>query len=197
MSLGLVRINQRLFNEDRATILCFDNIQEDPTWLQEFADAMRDTIAGTWDNYCINDWSAENLTISFLSDTAVRYSVDVDFTDGNVVGNILTEGLPPQTNLLVSTSYVGDRPNRGRIYFCGLGEVNQNNGIFATQMAFDFAEMVRGWRDGFNIQGINASLQILRRKSDKFPQYVANPVQFATGDTISRTQRRRQRGSTS
>jgi len=191
MPLAIVTANQTLFDKYQANVLAFDNMEEDSQWLQEFADGFRDVANDLWDNEMVTNWFLDDLTVSFISGAQISYSVRVPFSQGNLQGNNPGGGLPAGSSLLVSTSYVGPGPNRGRVYFSGLPETVQGDGVWTVAVRNVFSQLVVAWRDGFNIGGVTASLQILRRPSDKFPAYVANPVQSISVERAVRSQRRR------
>lgn len=191
MALALITLNQTLYEQYQANVVCFDNVSEDSSWLQDFADAIRATANDEWDNVMVNNWTLDNITVSFIEDDHITFTVDVDFTEGDLVGNVLTDGLPPSTCLLISTSYVGAAPNRGRIYFSGFGETSQTDGTWDASARQGMKAMIDNWISGFEIQGVNTSLQILRRPSAVFEEYVANPAQLSVGIGSTRSQRRR------
>lgn len=191
MPLAIVRFNQTLYDKYICNVTCWDDVQEDPSWLQDFADALRASANDAWDNIMVAGWTLDDITVSFIDGDHITYSVDVPFTAGDLQGNVLTDGMPGGSPLLISTRYVGPAPNRGRIYFSGLGESNQSAGVWASGAKVALRDMVIAWAAGFSIGGFNPRLQILRRPSAKFPTYVANPVQLVTGTDPVRSQRRR------
>lgn len=191
MPYAIVSLNQRLYDKSQANVTAWSNVQEDSSWLQEFADAIRESANDNWDNVMVTDWFLDNITVSFVEGDHISYSVDVEFTLGNLQGNELGGGMPGGSALLISTSFTGARPNRGRIYFSGLPEDRQSDGFWTTATKNTLRSLVQEWRDGLNVAGINTSLQIARRPSDVYPSYVFNPVQFVTGTEAVRSQRRR------
>lgn len=194
MALALISANQFLYGKVIANILCFDNIQQDPAWLQEFADEFRDAANDLWDNFQVLEWSLENLTFSFIVGSQISHSVDVDFTAGNLVGNDPAGGMPGGSTALISTSFVGAKPNRGRVYFSGAGEDQNSNGTWGSGLMSQRKQLVEAWRDGFTIQGQNTSLQILHRPGTYNPSYIANPVQLVSRRDNTTSQRRRNLG---
>ena len=191
MPLGIVTLNQTFYGKYMANVLCFDNVQEDITWLQEFADAIRESADDRWDNLCDTQWTLDNITVSFIEGDHITYSVDVDFTAGDLQGNFPGDGASPGTAMLMATRYVGPAPNRGRIYFTGFSETVVGNGVWTNGALAEMKLLVEEWVTGYTIQGTNTSLQILRRPSDKFPTYVANPAQTVNRRDFTRSQRRR------
>ena len=194
MALAIISANQTLYGKFVSNILCFDNIQEDSTWLQDFADEFRSAANNRWDNVMVVGWTLDNLTFSFIEGDHISYSVNVDFTLGDLIGNDLSGGMPGGSTALISTSFTGPKPNRGRVYFSGIGEVNQSNGTWSGTAMVELKALVELWIAGFQVQGSNTSLQILRRPSTVFPTYIANPVQFANRRDNTTSQRRRNLG---
>ena len=191
MPFALVTLNQTLYGKPIANVTAWDNVQEDSVWLQAFADAIRDSANATWDNLMVENWFLDNITVSFVDGGAISYSVVVEFTLGNLQGNQLGSGMPGGSAMLISTSYTGPKPNRGRIYFSGFPEGEQNNGMWSTPAKNAMRGMIQEWRDGFNISGVNTSLHICRRPTNADPVYSFNPVQFVFGTEAVRSQRRR------
>lgn len=191
MPLAIVSLNQTLYNEPIKNITAWDNVEEDSTWLQEFADKIRESANNNWDNQMVNNWRLDDITVSFIEGDHISYSVNVSFTQGDLVGNVLTDGMPGGSCILISTSFTGPKPNRGRIYFSGAGEGAQSDGQWDGAVMTAMKALVEEWAAGFLIQGITTSLQILRRPSAVFPLYVANPVQLVSRRDFTRSQRRR------
>ena len=194
MPLAIISANQILYGKVVANVLCFDNVQEDSGWLQEFADAFRESANDNWDNLMVTNWSLENLTISFIDGDHITYSVTVDFTDGNLIGNDILDGMPGGSTALISTSFTGPKPNRGRVYFSGGGEGSQSDGTWGNPFMSELKSLVEAWRDGFTIMGETASLQILHRPGTYNPDYEANPVQLVNRRDNTTSQRRRNLG---
>ena len=176
MADALVTMNQTILGKEVKNVLCFNNITEIASDLQDFADNIRSSWEFYVQAFMSDDWVLENITVSFLSTDTVDYSVDVNFTDGTLTGIEQSDVLPTTNALLVSTQYVGVAPNRGRIYFGGLTENNQSDSAWGAGGLFAFRDLVEFWRDGVSIGSGTAFLRILRRPSDVFPSYVSNPV---------------------
>jgi len=189
----IVFANQSFNGDPFGNALCFNNFQEDETFLQSWADDFR----ATWDfhvkDQLSNLWILHDISVSFLLVDSVDYSVTVSFTDGELVGTDVSDGYAPNAPLLVSTSYVGSRPNRGRIYFSGLTEASINNGIYNTGTRDKFEDMVDGWKDGLVLPPDTTFMRILRRPSNVFTSYISNPISLVGSTGPARNQRRRQR----
>lgn len=193
MPYALVTLNQTLFNQYQANVLCFSNIQEDDSWLQGFADEIRDLANSYLDDHMVTNWTLDNITVAFIDGDHISYSVQVDFTSGNLQGNVITDGMPGSSCMLASTSFVGPAPNRGRIYFSGFSELTQTDGQWDTSVRQDVDAFVSGLRAGITVDNITAVLQICRRPSDVFSTYSFNPVQNVNVQAYTRAQRRRNR----
>lgn len=191
MPLAIVSLNQTLYDKAIANVTCWDNVQEDSAWLQAFADQLRDTANDHWDNHMVLGWTLDDITVSFIDGDHIDYSVPVSFTSGDLQGNVVTDGMPGGAAALISTSFVGGPPNRGRVYFSGGAESGQADGRWDNPMMSDLKEMVEDWAAGYTILGSSTSLQILRRPSAVFSTYVANPVEFVVRTDVTRSQRRR------
>lgn len=190
---AIISLNQTLYGVSAANVVCFNNFEEDETFLQDFADKIRASFAFYATQHMQQFWTLDNITVSFLLSDSVDYSVEVGFTAGALAGELTADGLPGQNALLISTSYVGSRPNRGRIYFMGLTENDTANGGVDSQIVQDFEDMVTDWKTGITVEQSSVFLRILRRPSAVFPTYISNSVSLVSGNPSIRTQRRRAR----
>lgn len=188
---ALVSLNQTYLGKEMANVIGFSNVQEDATWLQTFADDIRSDYTQHVPSAFSDQWFLNNISVSFLSSTAVLYSVDVAFTLGPLQGGNANDPLPTQTALLISTNHLGPRPNRGRTYFSGLTENAIQNGVYFAATVGLFEDLVTDWVEGAGPAGQLAFMRIIRRPSAVFPAYVTNPIDLVVGDTIPATQRRR------
>jgi hypothetical protein len=191
----LVSHNQTLLGKSIANVTAWNNFTEDETQIQNFADSLRASYANLVAEFLHPAWSLDNLTISFLDDDHVSYSIVVPFTSGPLVGTVGSDNLATQTALLISTSFIGPKPNRGRVYFAGLSESSLNSSQWTFSVAAEFRDMVLGWADGINVGSNTVFLRIMRRPSAVFPSYVSSPVTGAVVRSFPATQRRRRLGS--
>lgn len=192
MADGFMILNQVLFGEAVKNVLAFSNMAYSPDDVKEWADNFR----GDWDNeltqYLSTSWSMDTLTFVF-NPGPNQFSVEQDFSLGTLTGTVSTDALPNQTSLLVSTQYVGPRPNRGRVYFAGLGENNLTQGLFTVAAVTAFENAVDKWASiGVNGAAGTIFLRIARRAANG-SILTSNPVDVAIGREIPATQRRRRR----
>lgn len=190
---AIVALNQTIYAKKAVNVLCFSNMLEDSGFLQEFADEIRQTLVPNINTHRQEFASWDNITVSFLEDDHISYSVDVDFQLGQLIGDSQQQGLPPQVAVLASLNYVGARPNRGRIYFTGFTEAQNINGAVGEELQQACEAVVDQWRTGVTTSQQTCYLRILRRPSDVFPNYRSNPVSLVTVNPNFRTQRRRSR----
>lgn len=187
----IVCANQTYLSEYVCNVLCFNNLVNVNTQLQTFADNFR----SAWDTHFsvvnANDWSLDSLTFSFLTANSVDYSVTFGFTAGPLVGQNTADEAIPQGACLVSTQYVGSRPNRGRIYFGGLTESAFASGRVTASTVSAAEDLVNAWRTGISDGIGDCFLRILRRPSSKFPTFVSSPVSTVVGRSRPGTQRKR------
>jgi len=195
MADALITLNQTLGSEYAANVLCFSNVREDENQLQAIADAIRFEYETHVRDVLSTSWSLDSIDVSFLGDTEITYTVNVPFTDGPLAGADPDDILPTQCALLASTSYVGPKPNRGRIYFMGLTENNTEDGVWTAPTIGRFALLVDEFVQGIVSAPDTVFLRILGRPiPDKRPTYISSPVQLATIRGRVATQRRRRRG---
>ena len=194
MTDALVALNQTWQGEVVANVLGFSNTAEDEDWLQDFADE----IATHWGTYMENVLSAEhsldNITVSFIDGDHISYSVDVPFTGGPVVGTDPADVTASQNALLVSLHYIGARPNRGRIYFCGYTEGDMLDGIWQNSPLAAAGDFTEAMQSGVGPGGELAFLRIIGRPNAERPNYVSSPVSTILPRGRIATQRRRRLG---
>jgi len=163
--------------------------------LQTFADNLR----GTFVTPDLVGWLSTNWTLLSITarqmDGGGAFSQLVTFGLGPLVGGSLGQQLPTQLALLVSTGFLGPKPNRGRIYFGGLVEdANTGTGQPVLAARDDFQTAVEVWRDGVATGAGNAFLRIAR------PDFLANnwvlnnPAESVIARNQWATQRRRRLG---
>jgi len=188
-----VTLNQTLYGEYVANVLFFSNLQDANSTLQSFANSMRASWLTHLSPSLTANWSLDSITYGFLSATGIDYSVEYPFSSGPLTGGNNSDAQANQVSLLVSTQGSGSRPNRGRVYLCGLVEDAMTGGLW-TQAALDDAQnLVEDWVDGINADGQDCFLRIMRRPSAVFPSYVSNGVTTVVPRNIPATQRRRRR----
>lgn len=191
MPYGFVTARQTLQGKSIVNVLAFNNLQEDPDWLQQFADGFRSLANDHWDNVMVTAWTLDDILVSFVEGDHISYSVPVTFTDGDLLGNVIADPTPRGAALMVRTSYTGPAPNRGRIYFSGLSEGAFVGGEWQTSDRNSLRSLVQAWRDGITVGGFTASLQIARRPSAVFPTYTFNQVEIVGTEAGARSQRNR------
>lgn len=194
MTDALVTLNQTSQGEITANVLGFSNVEEDTDWLQDFADE----IATHWNTYLSDVTSAShtlnNITVAFISDDHISYSIDVDFTGGPVVGTDPADVTANQNCVLVSLGYVGPRPNRGRVYFGGMTEGDMLDGVWIGNALSGPRNFIDAMVSGVGPGGQLAFLRIIGRPNDNRPNYVSSPVSTVTVGGRVATQRRRRLG---
>lgn len=194
MADTIVVANQTLFGEYCANVFCFSNIVQDIPSFQTFADNFRASWAAGFAGAQTNQWTLESLTFQVIDVDSVVYSIELSFTSGPLVGGQAAEALANQTSLLVSTLYVGAKPNRGRTYLLGLTETSLVNGLFSASVVASAEALVQDFVDGTDDGNGLCFMRILRRPSNVFPAYVSSPISSVIGRNNPATQRSRRRG---
>lgn len=178
MADAIVTVKQTFNGKAMANVLCFSNMTENPTEIQTFADNLRAAYVTNIVASMHTSWVLEGIDVSFLGVDSVLYSVNVDFTLGPLAGTNAGEAYASQAALLVSTSFVGIAPNRGRIYLTGWTEASVNNGRFTSAAQTDATALIQDMADGITGGAGTCFLRILRRPSAVFPAFVSSPVQL-------------------
>lgn len=191
MTDALVSMNQLILGEPIANVLGFSNVTEDITELQDFADNLRGDWSQHLSSHQSQQWSLENITVSFIDGDHISFSITVDFTAGPLAGDQTQQVLPTTNCLLVSLQYVGPRPNRGRVYFGGFTETEQADSAWISAVLFAARDLVEDYRNGVGIGPSQAFLRIVRRPGPNFPVYVTSPVSEVITRLRPATQRRR------
>lgn len=194
MADALVTVNQSYRGKTIANVLCFSNITFNTVELQEFADNFRASYVTHVVNFFLNDWSMSSLTFGFIDNDSIPFSYNQGFTLGALVGGSGGDDLPATSPMLISTGYVGPKPNRGRIYVSCLPETEFNGGSYSLSIRSAFEGLVNEWKDGISNGSGDCFLRICRRPSDKFPAYVSSPVQSVIARQNQASQKRRRLG---
>jgi len=195
MSDALVCMNQSLYDKAVCNVFGFTDVQEDATWLQDFADAIRGAWDGAPKDNQVPDWTLNDITVSFIEGAEIAYSITVPFTDGVLQGAGVGTGLPTTNALLTSLGHVGPRPNRGRVYFTGLTEATQDDSAWEIGTRGAFKALIDNFVDGIGPAPGPATMVIMRRPSAKFETYSWNFVDTVTSRLYPATQRRRRLSS--
>lgn len=188
---ALVSCNQTWNGEQVANVLGFSNVQEDASWLQEFADDIRSEWDSNLGTTLSSDWSLDNISVSFISGGVITYSVDVAFTGGALSGSNNGDLSTNQTALLVSLNHIGPKPNRGRVYLCGYTEGELLNGTWIPGATSPSANLIAAFVNGVGPAGSLAFLRIVGRPAANGGLYVSNPVDNVIPRGRPATQRRR------
>lgn len=194
MADAFITLNQTIDGKVAANVLAFSNIQEDVVSLTAVADAIRASFAIHAEDHMVFAWSLDSITVAFIDGDHISYSIDVPFTNGALFGANASDMLPSQISLLISTGFIGAKPNRGRIYFMGLGENNTTDNVWNASLVTAFELLVEGWRDGLAAAPDTVFLRIMSRPTPERPSYLSSPVETVTGRARIATQRRRRRG---
>jgi len=163
--------------------------------LQTFADNLRGTfVVPDLIGWLATTWTLLSLTVRQM-DGGGAFSQLVTFGLGPLLGTSTGHQLPTQDALIVSTGFLGPKPNRGRIYFGGLVEdANTGTGQPVLAARQDFQDAVEVWRDGVATGAGNAFLRIARPNFTTNTWTLNNPVESVIARNIWGTQRRRRIG---
>jgi len=165
MADGTIVLNQLLYGQVIQNVLVFNNMVNNPTFRQEAADELRASFAVNVNSHMDDGWSLQNVTFQY-NDVAPIFSVDTDFTNGILTGQVAGGSMPTQSSLLVSTLAIGNPPNRGRIYFGGIsrGNLDADSARWEQAALDSFETMVTAWTTGIALatQG-EIFLRIARR----------------------------------
>lgn len=162
--------------------------------IQGFADALRTSYVDNVEAVLSSSWTLESITVRQM-DGGLPFSQEIAFTAGALAGDSNAAIIPAQCALLVSTSVLGGKPNRGRIYFSALTvSANTNNGRVLSTTGLLFEDLVEEWRDGLDTGAGNAFLRIARPNFSLNDWTLDNPVETVIHRSIWATQRRRRPG---
>lgn len=192
---GFITLNQTLYGQEVLNVLAFTNMLDDDAWRLDVANDFRGSLGGATLVDRVPEWTFNSVTFSYISGATISFSVEVAPANGTLAGIATSDGMPSTNALLVSTQYAGTTPNRGRIYFTGLGEAAQTGGVWNSAVVDRFRFLVEYWRDGIGPAGQEAFLHIASRPTITRPSFLLNPVQTVIGRSICATQRRRRIGS--
>jgi len=125
-----------------ANVLCFDQANVTEGGIQNTLDQLAELWLETMATKQSLNWSLVNFLVRVF-DGGDPFTVSFDTPDTPLTGTADSPDLPRNVSLLISTSHVGPRPNRGKIHVAGMTESSWDGDSFdapTTAVADGFAE---------------------------------------------------------
>lgn len=121
-----------------ANVLCFDQANTGEGGIQNTIDQLGELWLETMATKQSTNWSLINFLVRVF-DGGEPFSVVYDSPDTPLAGTAESSDLPRNVSLLISTSHVGPRPNRGKIHMAGMTESSWDGDSFdaATVLVAD------------------------------------------------------------
>lgn len=115
-------------------------IADPEAFLTMLADFWEQTLAAAWQDIATDLWVAQCVSISRVAPQPMNVFYR-GFTPA-VVGSIATDGLPPQSAVVIRllTDEVG-ASNRGRCYISGIPEASTNGGVLLASVLAEFNDL--------------------------------------------------------
>ena len=174
-------------------VLTFNNINFPEPEAQELADNIRLAFLNQVRDRLTSTWSLDGIEMVY-NEVAPIFTIDVPFTLGPLTGTNSNLRIATTNALLVSLQSQNPPPNRGRIYFAGLGADSMGtDGLWEPAAISAFQIMVEAWKDGIATAGSEFFLRI-GRKNPSGLITASTPVTSVIGRPIPATQRRRRIG---
>lgn len=185
-------LNWALNGTSPKNVLAFDNGVESADFAIEAAGSMVNWLVANVLPSLNDGLTLPSITVRF-DNSDPMWSFEVPFT--GIGGEVDAQTCPGQDAILISTSYAGPRPNRGRVYLPGLTEATCTEGEVSTSTVSDlndaFGDLVA---NGLLTIFGNIFLRIARRNSGGIIT-ATNPVEAATCRSNVATIRGRRFGS--
>jgi len=164
--------------------------------LQGLVDSIRASFQGDLVTRLSTNWSFRSCTFRQM-DGGGAFTVTIPPSAGALVGGNNGIVAPTQTCLLVSTIFVGPKPNRGRIYFGGLAAQNLTpEGDWTVATLEDVGDMVTDWAiNGLDTPAGDAFLRIARPSFTTNTWLLNNPIEAVVAQSNPATQQRRRKGT--
>jgi len=192
MTDGILGLEQTLFGQYMLNVLVFSNFPDTLEAMQETADQLRIEWNASIGNLQSNQWTLNSLLFT-VNPGPSQFSTRVAFGSGPLSGGSSGDPLPNQVSLLVSTSALTSRPNRGRIYLPGLTEPDCVAGLFNSTVRNAAESLFNDWATvGLDNTFSTMFLRIARR-SVTGAISVSNPVDNVLARPVPAVQRRRRR----
>lgn len=189
---GSIVIEGRQYSKVVQNVLVMSNLPVDAITRQEFADNFRTALGLHIPLASLTtEYSIIGITFKYNA-SFPSFSVFTGFTAGDFVGTA-SGPATTQSAVLVSTSYAGPKPNRGRTYFGGNIKANLDaTGRWTAATRDSRVDFITALRDGILWNG-GAQVSQLRiaRLNAQGTITFSNPVESVRGTTIPRTQKRR------
>lgn len=189
-----VVVKQDVFGKEMINVMNWQLSLSTPAYLQSFTDSLAASYVSNVTIHLANDWSFNSVVFRQM-DGGAPFTTEFIPAGGAFAGVDGAEVLPTTVCLLVSTTFVGSRPNRGRIYFAGTTEGSQSNSGYSSAIRTAFSNMVTSWGTGLAVSGGTAFLRIARTDFPLNLWPLDNPVDAAVARTNPATQRKRRLGS--
>jgi hypothetical protein len=186
-----VTINQTGLGKNIKNVTNWEFPDFQASTIQGFADALRTSYVTHAVDMFNAQWELQNITVRQY-DGGPAFSQDVPFTAGALQGNGGGGPCASQTCLLVSTQYLGGKPNRGRLYFGLMNQSDMSAGQWGAGARGEAEALVANWIAGIDTGAGNAFLRIARVNEAGNIWTLNNPAETAVADSIPRSQRSRQ-----
>lgn len=187
--------NQTLGNQVQNNVTYWQLPDNLAATLQGFVDGLRARYDVEIKALCSTGWTFSGCTLRQM-DGGGAFSQEIPFSSGDLDGTDAAARLPYQSALLVSTTVLAAKPNRGRIYFGGLTEASNNSSGQVEATTLDnFVRLVEDMRDGIATGAGNAFLRIARPNFALNDWTLDNPVETVIARTNWASQRRRRPGT--
>lgn len=190
MSNFQVTLNQTWLGEVVKNVMNFQTPNNDPTTLVELADGLRAAYVTDIVTFLGQNWTLDSVTFREFNGSP-PFSQEVPFTQGPLNGGNGSEGMPPEVALLVTTTYLGSAPNRGRIYLPG-GCINLiDDGRWSTGFTAAGQNLVTAFINGIPLSVGSAFLRIARIDDVNNVWTLDNPAETAIARTNTGSMRSR------
>jgi hypothetical protein len=163
------------------------------TSIQDLADSLRASYVAHVQPVLTDNWRFDRIEVREM-DGGSPFTIVKEPTLGALIGGSTGDNLPTTVALLVSTSATAPKPNRGRVYFCGLSEISQTNSAWEPTTLNLFEDLVQEWADGLVVTGGNAFLRIARVDYGLNIFTANNPVEGVIAQVSPATIRNRRLG---
>lgn len=189
---GILTLEQTLYGQDVMNVLVMSNFPTTLDAMQETANQLRIEWAAALADYQVTSWSLNSLLFT-VNPGPSQFSTRVAFGSGPLAGTVSSDPLPNQDALLISTSALSARPNRGRIYLCGFGETQLASGLWQSALRSDAEALFLAWATTGLDNTFSTMFLRIARRSATGAITLSNPVENVLARSVPATQRRRRR----
>lgn len=185
-----ITLNQTVSGVEIVNVMSWQTPDTDAGTLQALVDGIRGRFNADVADSFASTWFLNTASVRIF-DGGAPFTTEFAFGLGPLQGTSAVEALPRQSALLVSLTYTGPRPNRGRQFYGGLAENSWDGDAWDAGTIADFQNMWGQFILGLVTPNGTCFPRIARKNYLTNTWDLDNPVENAIVRPYARTQKGR------